>query len=62
MKKLRVLTYEYSYIKSPSDHTAQGVQSGWDLKRNLGEVPVEEDGSVLFTSACQYAYLGAAVR
>ncbi|MEG2856971.1 MAG: formylglycine-generating enzyme family protein, partial [Bacteroides sp.] len=48
VKKLRVLTYEYSYIKSPSDHTAQGVQSGWDLKRNLGEVPVEEDGSVLF--------------
>ena len=48
VKKLRILTYEYAYIKSPSDHAAQGVQSGWDLKRNLGEVPVEEDGSVLF--------------
>lgn len=48
VKKLRVFTYEYSYLNSPSDHAAQGVQSGWDLKRNLGEVPVEEDGSVIF--------------
>ncbi|MBP9506311.1 MAG: SUMF1/EgtB/PvdO family nonheme iron enzyme [Bacteroides sp.] len=48
VKKLRVFTYEYAYLKSPSDHTAQGVQSGWDIKRKLGEVPVEEDGSVIF--------------
>ncbi|MEI6678942.1 MAG: SUMF1/EgtB/PvdO family nonheme iron enzyme [Mariniphaga sp.] len=48
IKELRVLAYEYAYTKSPSDHTAQGIQSGWDIKRLLGTVPVEEDGSVLF--------------
>ena len=31
-----------------SDHWAQGVQSGWDIKRLLGTVPVEEDGSAIF--------------
>ncbi len=49
IKQLRVLAYEYAYIKSPSDHTAQGIQSGWDIKRLLGTVPVEADGSVIFT-------------
>ncbi len=49
VKKLRILAYEYAYIKSPSNHAAQGIQSGWDIKRLLGEVPVEEDGSVIFT-------------
>ena len=49
VKQLRVLAYEYAYIKSPSDHTAQGIQSGWDIKRLLGTVPIEEDGSVIFT-------------
>ena len=36
-------------VLAPSDHDAQGIQSGWDIKRVLGTVPVEEDGSVLFT-------------
>lgn len=49
VKKLRVLAYEYAYRDSPSNHAAQGIQSGWDIKRLLGEVPVEEDGSVIFT-------------
>lgn len=49
VKKLRILAYEYAYRDSPSDHYAQGIQSGWDIKRLLGEVPVEEDGSVIFT-------------
>lgn len=48
VKQLRVLAYEYAYTKSPSDHTAQGIQSGWDIKRLLGTVPVEADGSVIF--------------
>jgi formylglycine-generating enzyme required for sulfatase activity len=48
VKELRILAYEYAYTKSPSDHTAQGIQSGWDIKRLLGTVPVEADGSVLF--------------
>lgn len=48
VKKLRVFAYEYTYVKSSSDHVAQGIQSGWDIKRNLGEVDVEADGSALF--------------
>ncbi|MCD7938093.1 MAG: SUMF1/EgtB/PvdO family nonheme iron enzyme [Tannerellaceae bacterium] len=48
IKSLRIFAYEYAYIKSPSDHDAQGIQSGWDIKRILGTVPVEEDGSVMF--------------
>ena len=49
IKSLRIFAYEYAYILAPSDHDAQGIQSGWDIKRILGTVPVEEDGSVLFT-------------
>lgn len=48
VKKLRVFAYEYTYVDSASDHIAQGIQSGWDIKRNLGEVDVEPDGSVIF--------------
>ncbi len=49
VKAFRVLSYEFAYNKTPSDHWAQGVQSGWDIKRLLGTVPVEEDGSAMFT-------------
>lgn len=49
VKELRVLAYEYAYLKSPSNHEAQGIQSGWDIKRLLGTVPVENDGSAMFT-------------
>lgn len=49
VKAFRVMSYEYAYNKTPSDHWAQGIQSGWDIKRLLGTVPVEEDGSALFT-------------
>lgn len=49
VKKLRILAYEYAYRDSPSNHAAQGIQSGWDIKRLLGEVPVEPDGSAIFT-------------
>ena len=49
IKALRVFAYEYAYILAPSDHDAQGIQSGWDIKRVLGTVPVEADGSALFT-------------
>lgn len=49
IKKLRVFTYEYAYVKSPSNHYAQGIQSGWDIKRLIGTVDVEPDGSAIFT-------------
>lgn len=48
VKELRLHAYEYAYIKTKSDHNWQGIQSGWDIKRLLGTVPVEEDGSVIF--------------
>ncbi len=49
VKKLRVFAYEFGYIKALSNHIAQGVQSGWDIKRLIGEVDVNEDGSTIFT-------------
>lgn len=48
VKKLRVFTYEFAYTYTQSDHVAQGIQSGWDIKRELGEVDVNADGSALF--------------
>ncbi len=48
VKKLRVYAFEYGYIDSPTEHYAQGIQAGWDIKRLLGTVPVEKDGSVIF--------------
>ena len=48
VKELRIHGYEYAYLNTLSDHYAQGIQSGWDIKRLLGTVPVEEDGSAIF--------------
>lgn len=48
VKELRIHAYEYVYLHTPSDHYAMGIQSGWDIKRLLGTVPVEDDGSVIF--------------
>ncbi|MDL2221947.1 SUMF1/EgtB/PvdO family nonheme iron enzyme [Parabacteroides sp. OttesenSCG-928-N08] len=48
VKELRLHAYEYAYVKTISDHNWQGIQSGWDIKRLLGTVPVEEDGSAIF--------------
>lgn len=48
VKELRLHAYEYAYLKTTSDHNWHGIQSGWDIKRNLGTVPVEADGSVIF--------------
>lgn len=49
VKSLRLHAYEYAYVNTVSDHNWHGIQSGWDIKRVLGTVPVEEDGSVIFT-------------
>jgi len=48
VKSLRVFAYEYAYQRTLSDHYNHGIQSGWDIKRLIGTVPVEEDGSVIF--------------
>jgi len=49
VKQLRIFAYEYDYLHTQSDHIGQGIQSGWDIKRLLGYVPVEADGSAIFT-------------
>ena len=48
VKSLRLHAYEYAYCQTQSDHNWHGIQSGWDIKRMLGTVPVGEDGSVIF--------------
>ncbi|MGL6194176.1 MAG: SUMF1/EgtB/PvdO family nonheme iron enzyme, partial [Thermoguttaceae bacterium] len=48
LKKLRIFAYHFAY-NNRGGHDAVGIRSGWDVKRILGEVPIEEDGSVFFT-------------
>lgn len=48
VKELRLHAYEYAYVSEKSDHNWHGIQSGWDIKRLLGTVPVEKDGSAIF--------------
>ncbi|WP_372808447.1 SUMF1/EgtB/PvdO family nonheme iron enzyme [Pontiella sp.] len=43
---LRLFTYGYAYRLTGS-HDALAIEGGWDTKRMLGTVPVEEDGSVM---------------
>ncbi len=47
VKNLRLFTYHYGYIRS-GGHESCGLESSWDIKRILGTVPVEEDGSFCF--------------
>jgi len=46
VKELRLLTYTYAYRRM-GGHDALTIEGGWDAKRILGTVPVEEDGSVM---------------
>ncbi len=48
VKSLRLHAYEFAYNISTSNHEGLGIQTGWDIKRELGIVPIEEDGSALF--------------
>ena len=47
VKKLRVFAYHYGYIRS-GGHESVGLESSWDIKRILGTVDVEKDGSFSF--------------
>ena len=47
VKKLRVIAYHYGYIRS-GGHESCGLESSWDIKRILGTVPVDKDGSFSF--------------
>ena len=46
-KFVRVFAYHYGYNGS-GGHESCGQESSWDVKRILGTVPIEEDGSVCF--------------
>ena len=48
VKAFRVYAFEWAYADSKSDFLVNGIQSGWDMKRLIGTVPVEEDGSAIF--------------
>ncbi|MCL1921964.1 MAG: SUMF1/EgtB/PvdO family nonheme iron enzyme [Kiritimatiellaeota bacterium] len=47
VKALRIFSYHFNYMNS-GGHESVGYQSGWDIKRILGTVEVEEDGSACF--------------
>ncbi len=50
VKQLRLFTYHYAYHRT-GGHSTVGldrVESGWDIKRIIGTVDVEADGSVCF--------------
>lgn len=47
VKKLRVIAYHYGYLRS-GGHESVGLESSWDIKRILGTVDVEKDGSFSF--------------
>jgi formylglycine-generating enzyme required for sulfatase activity len=44
---LKIFAYHFAYLNT-GGHESVGVQSSWDIKRILGYVPVEEDGSAFF--------------
>lgn len=47
VKRLRLFAYHFAHVKT-GGHNSVGVESSWDIKRILGTVPVEADGSALF--------------
>ncbi len=48
VKKLRVFTYHFSYRGMGGLLGSIGMDGPWDIKRVLGTVPVETDGSAVF--------------
>jgi len=48
VKQLRVFTYEFSYRQMGGLLGSIGMDGPWDIRRVLGTVPVQADGSALF--------------
>lgn len=48
VKQLRLISYHFAY-RNMGSHDKVGLHSGWDIKRILGTVPVEADGSASFS-------------
>jgi len=49
VKALRLFTYTYGYKGMGGLYGVIGMDGPWDMRRILGTVPVEEDGSAVFT-------------
>lgn len=49
VKNLRLVTYHFAYHGMGGQINRVGMDGPWDIKRVLGTVPVERDGSALFT-------------
>lgn len=47
VKNLRIFQYEYSY-RNQGGHYFVGMEGGWDVRRLIGTVPVQTDGSAYF--------------
>ncbi len=47
VKALRLFSYHFAHV-GRGGHASVGVESSWDIKRVLGTVPVEADGSASF--------------
>ncbi|MCC6585538.1 MAG: SUMF1/EgtB/PvdO family nonheme iron enzyme [Bryobacterales bacterium] len=48
IKQLRVLSYHFAYQGMGGEQNRVGMDGPWDIKRVLGTVPVEVDGSAYF--------------
>jgi len=48
IKKLRIFTYNFAYYGMGGQGNRVGVDGPWDVKRIVGTVPVEPDGSAMF--------------
>ncbi|MHB8951609.1 MAG: SUMF1/EgtB/PvdO family nonheme iron enzyme [Pirellulaceae bacterium] len=48
VKQLRIVSYHYLYPNMGGPQGVVGMEGPWDIKRILGTVPVEEDGSAIF--------------
>ncbi|MGM0489942.1 MAG: SUMF1/EgtB/PvdO family nonheme iron enzyme [Planctomycetota bacterium] len=48
VKKLRLISYHYLYPGMGGPQGVVGMEGPWDIKRIVGTVPVEEDGSAMF--------------
>ena len=47
VKRLRIYAFDYGYHRL-ANHTYVGIEGPWDVRRILGTVDVEDDGSALF--------------
>jgi len=48
VKKLRIFTYHFAYHQMGGQVNRVGLDGPWDIKRVIGTVPVEPDGSAYF--------------